>query len=187
MILSHPTLGHSGNLVGDSAAKDVPSHHLNPVSHPVDLGAPSPLGLLHHGPSVTLISVSLPGADFGQPQWLWGHFRGSLRAFCAGFGSEESAPRCPQKPKYLFIAFLGNQKMEKQNGEAAPQGTISRQQIVPAAGTSKAPVTEPWERCESERMQRQERDFGISDGLSDILSAPTLPHCSSSVCITSFV
>lgn len=78
-------------------------------------------------------------------------------------------------------------KMEREAAPRKSQGAISRQQIVPATGRSKAAVIEPRERRGSERMLHGELDFRISDGLSGVLSALALPQCSTSICITSLV
>lgn len=78
-------------------------------------------------------------------------------------------------------------KMEREAAPRKSRGTISRQQIVPATGRSKAAVIEPRECRGSERMLHGELDFRISDGLSGVLSTLVLPQCSTSICITSLV
>lgn len=64
--LLSPILGDSGNLhTPIPAAKDGPSHHLDPISRPGNLGTPSPLGLPHHDPGVAPRTARNPWS------WVW--------------------------------------------------------------------------------------------------------------------
>lgn len=100
-----------GNLLGDSAAthrslQPRMSHHLDPISQPVNLGAPSPLELLHHSPGVTLIYVSLHGAGIRQPPVPTGTFQEVPRGALCRLWQLRICSQMPAEAEIFIYGFL---------------------------------------------------------------------------------